>query len=195
MKRLNLILVLKLALISTLISCEVSVDGTVTNPNEIDSIEWIKKGKHMVTIAGCNDCHTPKRMGAAGPEFITERLLSGYDSKNPLPEFDTILMQKGIAQMSPDMTAAAGPWGISFASNLTSDPSGAASWPFENFKRALKEGKSKGLSNNRMLLPPMPWQNYAAFSDDEVKAIYLYLKSIPKVENIVPQPKIAAQTD
>ena len=120
-----------------------------------DSASLVKKGEYLVTITGCNDCHTPKRMGPKGPELITELLLSGYQGKNAIPEFDKEKTQKGFAQMSPDMTAAAGPWGISFAANLTPDETGIGSWTFEQFKTAMTQGKYKGMENGRPLLPPM----------------------------------------
>lgn len=154
-----------------------------------DSVELIKKGKYLVTIAGCNDCHTPKRMGAKGPELIPELLLSGYPLSQPLPEFDQEKAQKGFAQMSPDMTAAAGPWGISFAANLTPHETGLGNWKFENFKLAMTQGKHKGLDNGRPLLPPMPGFNYTEMKAEDLQAIFAYLKSIKPVDNLVPAPK------
>ena len=94
----------------------------------------------------------------------------------------------GWILMNEDITAAAGMWGISFAANLTSDQTGIGNWTEENFKRALKEGKYKGLEGGRMLLPPMPWQNFANIKDEDVKAIFAYLKSTKPVNNLVPQP-------
>ena len=79
-----------------------------------------------------------------------------------------------------------GPWGISFAGNLTPDASGIGSWSLEQFSKVLKEGKFKGLENGRPILPPMPWQTYANLTDSDLEAIFNYLKSIPAVENIVP---------
>lgn len=154
-----------------------------------DSASLVKKGEYLVTITGCNDCHTPKKMGPKGPELITELLLSGYQAKNAIPEFDKEGTQKGFAQMSPDMTAAAGPWGISFAANLTPDETGIGSWTFEQFKTAITKGKYKGQENGRPLLPPMPWFNYTEMKDEDLRAVFAYLKSIKPVENVVPAPK------
>lgn len=154
-----------------------------------DSAEMVQYGKYLVTITGCNDCHTPKKMGPKGPELIEELLLSGFQGKNAIPEFDKERMQKGFAQMSPDMTAAAGPWGISFAANLTPDETGIGSWTFEQFKTAMTQGKYKGMENGRPLLPPMPWFNFTEMKDEDLRAIFAYLKSIKPVENVVPAPK------
>ena len=151
-----------------------------------DSAEMVEYGKYLVTITGCNDCHTPKKMGPKGPELIHELLLSGYQSNRPIASFDKEKAMRGFAQMNEDMTAAAGPWGISFAANLTPHETGIGSWNLDQFKIALKQGKSKGMENGRMLLPPMPWFNYAEMKDEDVRAIYEYLKSLKPIENTVP---------
>ena len=148
----------------------------------------IKKGEHLVAIMGCQDCHSPKKMGANGPEIIAETMLSGYPADRPVVKFDSKMIKEGFGMFSPDLTAAAGPWGVSFAANLTPDSTGIGNWTEDQFKIALTQGKSKGLPAARNLLPPMPWPNYANLTDEEVHAIFSYLKSIKPVNNIVPQP-------
>lgn len=148
----------------------------------------IKHGEYLVTIMACNDCHSPKRMGANGPEIIPELMLSGYPSDKPIIKFTEPLIKEGFTLFYPDLTAAAGPWGVSFAGNLTPDETGIGHWTEENFKKAIIQGKYKGLDAGRMLLPPMPWLSYASLSDEDVHAIFTYLKSINPVRNIVPAP-------
>jgi hypothetical protein len=148
--------------------------------------DTVQRGAFLVETLGCNDCHSPKRMTAAGPEIIPELVLSGYPADRRLPDPDNNAMKKGWLLLAPDLTAAAGPWGVSFAANLTSDPSGIGLWPYENFKRALTQGKFKGIEGSRSLLPPMPWQNYINLPDEDVRAIYAYLKSTNPVQNLVP---------
>ena len=148
----------------------------------------IERGKYLVEIMGCNDCHSPKRMGNNGPELIPELLLSGYPSDRPIIDFTSPLIQQGFSVFYPDLTAAIGPWGISFAANLTPHPTGLGNWTAEQFKIALTQGKSKGLENARMLLPPMPWVNYSSMKEEDVLAIFSYLRSITPVENVVPAP-------
>ena len=148
----------------------------------------ISRGKYLVTVMGCNDCHSPKKMGPNGPEIIPELLLSGYPASRPIVKFDRKMIREGFAQFYPDLTAAAGPWGISFAGNLTPDQTGIGNWTEEQFKKALTQGKYKGLDGTRTLLPPMPWFNMTILTDEDVRAIYNYLKSIPPVSNVVPQP-------
>lgn len=148
----------------------------------------VKRGEYLVTIMGCNDCHSPKKMGSNGPEIIPELLLSGYPSDRPVVKFDNPMLKEGFGMFYPDLTAAAGPWGVSFAANLTPDQSGIGTWTEEQFKIALTQGKFKGIKGSRMLLPPMPWFNFTEMKDEDVSAVFAYLKSIKPVSNVVPQP-------
>jgi len=157
-------------------------------PAEPTNEELVKRGDYLVKITGCNDCHSPKRMGAQGPEIIPELMLSGYPADLPLPKFTDPLIKQGFAMFTPDLTAAVGPWGISFAGNLTPDETGLGNWTLEQFKTALTKGKFKGLESGRPLLPPMPWVNYTTMAEEDIKAIFAYLKSIKPVKNIVPAP-------
>jgi hypothetical protein len=169
-----------------LVAC--SKNQKTANPEVIEptSEQLIQKGEYLVTTMGCNDCHSPKREGPQGPVIIPELLLSGYPSDRPLPEMDKKTIEKGWVLLNGDLTAAAGPWGVSFAANLTSDATGIGNWTEENFKRALKEGKFKGLPGTRTLLPPMPWTNFVNISDADVSAIFAYLKNTNPVRNVVP---------
>lgn len=150
--------------------------------------EVVKHGKYLVSVMGCNDCHSPKKMGPNGPEVISELLLSGYPADRPIVKFDSKLIREGFAMFYPDLTATAGPWGVSFAGNLTPDQTGIGNWTEEQFKKAITQGKYKGLDGGRTLLPPMPWFNYTTLTEDDINAIFMYLKSIPPVKNVVPQP-------
>ena len=86
-------------------------------------------------------------------------------------------------------TAWSGPWGVSFAANLTPDKdTGITSgvWTEALFVKALQSGKHMGTA--RDILPPMPWNWYGQLSEDDLKAIYAYLLTIPPVKNHVPDP-------
>jgi hypothetical protein len=89
---------------------------------------------------------------------------------------------------APDLTQAVGAWGVSFSANITSDSTGIGGWTEEQFFKAMREGKSKGLDNTRPMLPPMPWQNFAKLKDADLRAMFAYLKSTKPVRNIVPAP-------
>ena len=163
-------------------------DSSKSTNQTVSQEDIIKRGEYLVTIMGCNDCHSPKQMGPNGPEIIPELLMSGFQSDNPIVKFTDPMIKDGFGMFYPDLTAAAGPWGVSFAANLTPDPSGIGTWTEEQFKRALKEGKFKGIEGSRMLLPPMPWYNYTELKDEDASAIFAYLKSLKPVRNVVPQP-------
>ncbi|MGZ3924705.1 MAG: diheme cytochrome c-553 [Flavisolibacter sp.] len=162
-----------------------STDSTSKNGGFPDQIAY---GHHLVEVIGCNDCHTPKKMTAMGPVPDTTLMLSGHPVSVPPPNVNRNEMEsKGLA-VTNDLTAWVGPWGISYAANLTPDETGIGSWSEGQFIRAIREGKSKGLEAGRQLLPPMPWQSFALMKDEELKAIFAYLKSIKPINNVVPPP-------
>lgn len=154
------------------------------------TVDLKKRGEYLVTIMGCNDCHSPKRMGPNGPEIIPELMLSGYPSTLVTPALAKGAVKNGWVSLWADLTTAVGPWGQTYAANITSDTTGIGAWTEAQFIKALKEGKFKGLDGTRPLMPPMPWQNYKNITDEDVKAIFAYLKSTKPVKNVVPQAKL-----
>ena len=150
--------------------------------------EHVARGKYLVEIMGCHDCHSPKIMTDQGPVPDPNRLLSGYPAESPLPPVKNPKDVAGYALMTMDLTAAIGPWGTTFAANLTPDETGLGSWTLEQFDLALRKGKSKGMEGNRSLLPPMPWANYRDLKNEDLAAIWAYLQSIPPVKNVPPPP-------
>lgn len=147
--------------------------------------ELIARGKYLVNTSACHDCHTPKIMTTNGPALDTTRLLSGHPKDQPLGK---VVKTQDWVLFNNTLTAAVGPWGVSFSANLTPDDTGIGNWKYEQFLTAIRKGKSKGLENNRMLLPPMPWDMYRNMKDEDLQAIFAYLKSLPKVNNLVPAP-------
>ena len=172
--------------------CSLAVAGCGDRPEiaskpqgELSGEELIARGKYLTTVSLCHDCHSPKIMTPFGPEPDTTRLLSGHPAGEVLP---TVLNTGDWILFSNGLTAVVGPWGISYAANLTPDDTGLGNWKYEQFVTALRKGKYKGLEGNRSLLPPMPWQMIGNMSDDDLKAIFTYLQSLPPVENLVPAP-------
>jgi hypothetical protein len=148
----------------------------------------VKRGDYLVTIMGCDDCHSPKKMGPNGPEIIIERRLSGFPADAKLPPLDSNAVKNGWLGMWNELTTIVGPWGQTFAANITSDSTGIGMWTEAQFKKALTEGKFKGIDGGRMLLPHMPWQNYRNIREEDLKAIFAFLKSTKPVKNVVPAP-------
>jgi hypothetical protein len=167
-------------------NAEVKTDSTSVSYAGFKTPEqW---GEHIVRIVGCGDCHTPKKMTSTGPEPNMDLALSGHPANMPSPDIDRKQIEgKGLA-VTNDLTAWVGPWGISYAANITSDSTtGIGNWSLEQFMTCLRKGKYMGLEKARDLLPPMPWQDFQNMTDDELKAVFAYLKSTKPIHNIVPQ--------
>ena len=145
----------------------------------------IAEGERLVRNMDCNACHTPKVMTDRGPQPDPERLLSGHPAGEALPPRPADLIGSGSwgGLFSPGLTAWAGPWGVSFASNLTPDEdTGIGSWSLELFVTSMRTGTKPG--DLRPFLPPMP--TYSGLTDDELRAIFAYLRSLEPVANEVP---------
>ena len=157
-------------------------------PQAITPDSLVKRGEYLVTVMGCNDCHSPKVFGPQGPMPDPEKLLSGHPAEMPIGPVDSVVLKDWML-FNMMTTSAVGPWGVSYAANLTSDATGIGNWTLDQFKKALREGKYKGLDGARPLLPPMPWPNFSRLSDEDTEAIFAYLKSTKPIQNIVPTPK------
>jgi mono/diheme cytochrome c family protein len=145
----------------------------------------VARGKYLVNFGSCNDCHTPLKFTDKGPEPDMERLLSGHPENTKLPPPD--LKPGPWFAATAGMTAWTGPWGISYAANLTPDNNtGIGIWTEEMFIKAMRTGRHMG--DGRAILPPMPWQALAGLTDDDIKAVFAYLKSVKPISNRVPLP-------
>ena len=163
-------------------------NDNITQVRQTEKEDMIKKGGYLMLSAGCHDCHTPKIMTAQGPIDDSTKWLAGHLAGTKLPPIDTKALQPGNwVLLSPDLTAFVGPWGISYPANLTPDSAtGIGAWGEETFIRTLRTGKHLGQENGRPILPPMPWYNLAKMEEEDLKAIYAYLMSIPPINNRVP---------
>jgi len=170
-------------------ACQDKAAGAPAITTEKDSAWFVKRGEYLVSSVGCDDCHSPKRMGAQGPELIPELRLSGYPHDQQLPPADSNAVKNGWSLFGPGLTSAVGGWGISFAANITSDETGIGNWSLEQFLTAIRKGKYKGNPEGRDLLPPMPWFAYKNMDDEDLKAIFTYLKTVQPVSNVVPAPR------
>lgn len=149
--------------------------------------EMVAHGKYLVNLGGCNDCHSPKIFTRMGPMPDTTRLLSGHPADSKLNKIDTTVTDSKWVYTSMDNTTWVGPWGVSFTANLTPDgPTGTGNWTADIFIKAMRTGKHMGFGRN--LLPPMPWQGIGQLKDDDLKAIFAYLHSLPPIKNQVPDP-------
>jgi hypothetical protein len=155
----------------------------------------VERGRYLVSIMGCNDCHTPLKMGPKGPEPDLARFLSGHPEQMGPLQANTA-QGPWLWSGAATNTAFSGPWGVSYAANITPDQNtGLGIWTEEMFVQAIRTGRHMGTS--REILPPMPWPAFRNASDDDLKAIYAYLRSIKPIVNHVPdvQPPLATSTN
>ena len=146
----------------------------------------VKRGAYLVAALGCNDCHSPKKMTKMGPVVDTALALSGFPAKAPVPMPGPDDIKNGLVVFNSDLTACVGPWGTTFSANLTSDATGIGSWKLDQFKNALRHGKFKGLDAERMIMPPMPWEDFSHLNDMDIESIFDYLQTTKPVNNVVP---------
>jgi mono/diheme cytochrome c family protein len=120
----------------------------------------IARGKYLVTIASCNDCHTP-----------------GYFLGKP--DFSRTLGGSDVGFTIPGLGAFVGP-------NLTPDKeTGLGNWTDGQVIAAIAAGVTP---NGRRLAPIMPYAALSHLSSDDAHAIVAYLRSLPPVKNAVPGP-------
>jgi len=118
------------------------------------------RGEYLVTIGGCNDCHTP---GYFFGKPDTSRFLGGSDVGFEIPG-----------------------QGVFVGRNITPDKeTGIGSWTREQIVTALQTGLRP---DGRVLAPIMPWHALAHLTEDDVASIAVFLQSLKPVSNQVPGP-------
>ena len=147
----------------------------------------VERGAYLVKTMGCNDCHTPLKMGPRGPEQDMSRALTGHPQDLVMPPPPVLPPGPWTWVGAVTSTAFAGPWGVSFTANLTPDPeTGLGKWTEEMFIQTMKTGRHEG--KGRPIMPPMPWFVVGALNDEDIKSLFAYLQSLTPVHNRVPQP-------
>lgn len=147
----------------------------------------VARGAYLVQAMGCHDCHTPWKMGPRGPEPDMSRALIGHPADLVMPPPPALPPGPWAWMGAITNTAFAGPWGVSFSANLTPDEeTGLGKWTEEMFVQALRTGRHEG--KGRPILLPMPWPMIGKLTDEDLQAIFAYLKSLAPVSNRVPQP-------
>lgn len=172
-----------LILVSTGLGRAVSSSAATDTPA---TVERVQRGRYLVTAMGCNDCHTPWKLGPKGPEPDMSRALSGHPADFVLPA-PPARSEAWTWSGAATNTAFAGPWGVSFTANLTPDvETGLGRWTAETFIAALRTGRHEG--KGRPILPPMPYKMIGTLTDEDLQSIFAYLQSLPPIRNRVPTP-------
>jgi mono/diheme cytochrome c family protein len=74
-----------------------------------------------------------------------------------------------------------GPWGRVATPNLTQDPSGIPYYDEALFLQAIRTGYVRARPLNQI----MPWSQYGGMTDEDLKAIFAYLKSVKPIHHVV----------
>lgn len=182
------LLLFVLALIALSGAIARAVDSVATTaPTPPTAASRIDRGAYLVKTMGCNDCHTPLKVGTQGPEPDMSRALTGHPQDLVMPPPPALPPGPWAWLGAATNTAFAGPWGVSFTANLTPDPeTGLGKWTEDMFIQTMRTGRHEG--KGRKLLPPMPWFVVGALNDEDIKSLFAYLRSLPPVRNRVPQP-------
>jgi hypothetical protein len=149
----------------------------------------IARGRQLVMLGGCNDCHTPK-LPNGEPDMSRE--LAGHPEGGPIPDE----IENG-ASTNLMLTAWRGPWGLTLSRNLTPDKeTGLGKWTLADFKTTIRTGVDP---NGEVLYPPMPIPMYHNLPDEDLTAIWNYLRSVKPIRNntrgrmLAPAPPAAKQ--
>jgi mono/diheme cytochrome c family protein len=127
------------------------VPEPITEPvKDPDLSTPLVRGKHLVTLASCSDCHTPQ--DANGQYMVNLRFAGGFP-------FDGVRGKKVSA------------------SNITSDPSGIPYYDEANFIKLIRTGQIGA----RSVDPVMPWGIYRHMTDEDLKAVFAYVHTLPPV--------------
>lgn len=152
-------------------------------------VQRITRGGQLISLGGCGDCHTPMKFDPAlgMPVKDMTLMLSGHPVGAPEPTSEPGKGDQAV--IGATFTSFRLPFGVVYAANLTPDKAtGLGSWSSAQFIATMRTGHHQG--TGRPILPPMPWQNLAAASDDDLTAMFAYLQSVPAVKNQVPAPNV-----
>lgn len=137
-----------------------AVVGLVSVTSASAQQSQVERGKYLVALGSCTDCHTPGYFFGK-PDMA--RYLGGSEVGFEIP---------GL--------------GVFHGPNLTPDAeTGLGNWTIAQIVTAIQTGKRP---DGRELAPIMPWRAFANLTKDDVTAIAVFLKSIPAVKNKVPGP-------
>lgn len=154
------------------------------NAHAFEPDDTLSRGEYLTRVMDCGACHTPWKPGPSGPQPDVSRYLSGHPEETILPTPPPLPNGPWNA-VSAGNTAWAGPWGVSYSSNLTPDrETGIGDWSEKMFAGSMRSGKHGGVG--RDVLPPMP--RYPELTDEDLHAIFSYLMSLPPISNRVPAP-------
>ena len=181
--------VAKLTVAAAAVMTIVIAVGAKSVHTETTKQKQVARGEYLVRTSGCHDCHTPFKLGKNGPEPDMTRALSGHPESLVVPAPPKLEGPWTWTAVGTN-TAFAGPWGISYTMNLTPDTNtGIGIWTEDIFIKTLRTGRHWGVG--RPIMPPMPWPVYGQMTDEDLKAIFAYLRTVKPIHNRVPDAVVA----
>jgi len=135
---------------------------TYTPAKEIDKSNTIEYGKYLVKIASCSECHTPSDKGDPLPGMY---LAGGSEFEFPA--------------------------GVVRSLNITPDTeTGIGNWTKDDFLKRFKfydneEAHNVPINMETEFNTPMPWLMYSGMTDEDLGAIYDYLRTVTPVKHKV----------
>jgi mono/diheme cytochrome c family protein len=133
--------------------------NTLDQNKRPDPSDKVKYGEYLVTMASCSDCHTP--MTQQGPDF-SKMFAGGFNLKSDFVNVTT-------ANITPDTAT------------------GIGSWTEEAFLAKFKanvEAAGKKVNPGKMNTE-MPWAAYGKMKEEDLKAIYAFLRTVKPISNKV----------
>ena len=135
----------------------VSIVAFVAGAVSVAAAQDKRRGEYLATIMDCAGCHTP---GALAGQPDQSRHLAGST----------------IGFQIPDL-------GIFYPPNLTPDETGLGAWSEKEIMTAVRTGVRP---DGRVLVPVMPYHNYAKLTDADASALAAYLKSLKPIRHKAP---------
>ena len=142
----------------------------------------VDRGAYLVRLARCGQCHTARPAGASKRHRRLDMEFGGGRRFSTAPPWD---------ELNPDPAMAAGPEkglrpssgvGVVASANITSDPSGIAYYDEKIFVTTIRTGRVAGI---RPLSRAMPWNRFRLLTNEDLGAIFSYLRSVPPVRHRV----------
>jgi mono/diheme cytochrome c family protein len=163
-----------LALALSLAGAACAVNSTrETIPADWEQTSYLERGNYLVNYLGhCVGCHTPLRSDGQSDGSL---YLSGVPAKFA-----------GANAGPPQIAGFPGPRGARvYAKNITPDPeTGIGSWTEDQFVQTFKHGIRP--DGTKYVISPMEWNIYANMKEDDVRAMYRYLRTVKPISNRAP---------
>lgn len=172
--------------LAVLAGCSKDAKGPGAKPGA----DQVEVGMALAEEWRCSYCHTPEVAGPGGKLMPDpDRLFMGHPADEPVPEIpDMVMTSPEYMEFldNLDTTVWATDNRIVFTANLTpDDETGIGTWTEEDFISTIRSGRHQGVG--KRLKYPMPWQELAALDDEELAALFAYLRTVKPVNNKVPE--------